>query len=215
MRKVPLMAVEGEQARNGLDHVRRVVHHDHGSRAQTTLHIPQRIKVHPVKLGGSERGENRRKKERKNFVFFLNLQNGAAGAPWEDRNRGASGNDSLQVVPATFHSSTVLLDQLLKWDTHLLCFESFEFFSFDPSFFGLFFWAHLQPCKVCSHAQRRKRASFPRSSHGQSQQTTLLHDGRWLGPQRSSQHWPRWSGTQRHQHQRERGASGGAFRPCL
>jgi len=47
-------------------------------------------------------------------------QNGVANVPWENRYRGATGDDALQVVPSASNSSGMFFNEVFQRDAHFL-----------------------------------------------------------------------------------------------
>lgn len=88
-----LVVVELAQAGDGADDVGRLVHDDDGSGTETGLGVLERVEVHELVV---------------------------ADVLGEDGRGGATGDDSLQVVPTASDATAVLVDQLLKGDGHLL-----------------------------------------------------------------------------------------------
>lgn len=87
-----LVLVELGESQNCVNHVRLLVHHDHGSSAQTRSALFKVVKVHDC------------------LRTLLSIQHGHRRPAWDDR---------LEIVPATNHAPCVSLDQLLQWDAHL------------------------------------------------------------------------------------------------
>ena len=88
-----LVHVELRQARDRLDDVGRLVHHDHGRRAEARLHVAQAVEIH---------------------------QHGVADRLRQQRHRRAAGDHGQQIVPAAAHAAGMLLDQLPQRDAHRL-----------------------------------------------------------------------------------------------
>ena len=88
-----LVLVKGAEARDGLDHVRRLVHYDDGGGAEAALDLAQGVKVH---------------------------QHSVADGAGEHGDRGAAGDDALEVVPAANDAAAMPVNQLLEGDRHRL-----------------------------------------------------------------------------------------------
>lgn len=87
------MLVELGKSQNGIDYICLLIHDNDGRRSQTTLPIPEVIKVH------------------QRIVTLL---------LGEQFDGGATRNDCLEVVPSADDALTMSLDELPKWDAHLL-----------------------------------------------------------------------------------------------
>lgn len=87
------MVVELGKTGNGADNVGRLVHDDNGSGTETRLRVLERVKVHQLVV---------------------------ADVLGKDGGRRATGNDSLEVVPAALDTTAVLVDELAKRNGHLL-----------------------------------------------------------------------------------------------
>mmetsp|Transcript_703 Transcript_703/g.2184 ORF Transcript_703/g.2184 Transcript_703/m.2184 type:complete len:271 (+) Transcript_703:1036-1848(+) len=92
-----LVLVEEGKARDVGDHVRRVVHDNHGTGAQGSLTLLEVVKVHE-RLGGDVLGNH--------------------------RDGRATRNDTLQVVPATDDAAAVAVDELPQGDRHLFLYHA-------------------------------------------------------------------------------------------
>ena len=85
------MAVKIGDARDRLDNVGRLVHHDHRRRAEPRLQFAQSVEIH-----------------RRIDDLFGGHQ----------RHRRAAGNDCLEVLPAAANATAVAIDQFLERDRH-------------------------------------------------------------------------------------------------
>ncbi|GMT31566.1 hypothetical protein PFISCL1PPCAC_22863, partial [Pristionchus fissidentatus] len=88
-----LVLVEERETGDALHDVGLLVHHNHGGSSESGLGGDERVKVH---------------------------QHVVAHALGHERNRGSSGDDGQQVVPAANDAAAVALDELLERDGHLL-----------------------------------------------------------------------------------------------
>ena len=90
------MLVEFGKSKNRIDYIRLLVHDDNCSSTETTLAILEIIKVHKCVI-----------------TLFLS----------EALDRGTSWNDSFEIVPATYDTLAMSLDEFLEWDTHFLLYS--------------------------------------------------------------------------------------------
>ena len=88
-----LVLVEARKTTNGADDVGALVHNDDGGGTQTGLGVLQAIKVHDLVV---------------------------ADGLGDNGSRRSTGDDGKEVVPATTHTTAVLLDQVAQGDGHLL-----------------------------------------------------------------------------------------------
>ena len=88
-----LVLVELGETQDSVDHIGLVVHHDDGSCSQAGLAVLKIVKVHESIL---------------------------ALSPGQHGHGRTTGNDGLEVVPATDDALAVALDELTKRDGHLL-----------------------------------------------------------------------------------------------
>ncbi|EDK37374.2 hypothetical protein PGUG_01471 [Meyerozyma guilliermondii ATCC 6260] len=88
---------------------------------------------------------------------------------WHNRHRRATRNNSQQVIPATFNTSTVFLQQLFQRYGHLF---------FDGT------W-------LIDVAQKYRTTWFPSFFHDQTTQTTHLLFYKWWVQRPPSRHWSR------------------------
>ena len=87
------MLIKLTQPQDRLDNVSFLVHNDNSSCSQTTFKLSQSIEVHQ-------------------YVVTEEL--------WQQSDRGSSGNDGFEVVPATDDTTTVTVDQLSEGNRHFL-----------------------------------------------------------------------------------------------